>query len=59
MRLEPVPWRGRTIKKARLTEEQFIGILQQHEAGAKCADLCRKHGTSEGTSYNWRRSILG
>ena len=32
------------MKKARLTEEQIIGILQEHEAGAKCADLCRKHG---------------
>jgi len=29
------------MKKARLTEEQIIGILQEHEAGAKCADLCR------------------
>ena len=36
------------MKKARLTEEQIIGILQAHEAGAKCADLCRKHGMSEG-----------
>lgn len=27
------------MKKARLTEEQIIGILQEHEAGAKCADL--------------------
>ena len=35
----------RTIR----TEEQIIGILQEHEAGAKCADLCRKHGMSEGT----------
>ena len=38
---------GQTMKKARLTEEQIIGILQEHEAGAKCADLCRKHGMSE------------
>ena len=37
------------MKKARLTEEQIIGILQEHDAGAKCADLCRKHGMSEGT----------
>ena len=25
------------MKKARRTEEQIIGILQEHEAGAKCA----------------------
>lgn len=37
------------MKKARLREEQIIGILGEHEVGAKCADLCRKHGMSEGT----------
>ncbi|WP_425274941.1 transposase [Thioclava sediminum] len=28
----------------RFTDEQIIGILAEHEAGVKCADLCRKHG---------------
>lgn len=42
------------MKKARLTEEQITGILQEHEAGTKCADLCRKHGMSEGTFYAWK-----
>lgn len=37
LRLEPDPWRRRTMKKARLTEEQSIGILQEHEAEAKFA----------------------
>ena len=39
------------MKKANWTGEQIIGILQEHEAGAKCADLCRTHGMSEGTFY--------
>lgn len=43
--LESGPRKGRTIR----TEEQSIGILQEYEAGAECADLCRKHGMSEGT----------
>lgn len=47
------------MKKARLTEEQIIGILQEHEAGAKCADLCRKHGVSEGTFYAWKAKYSG
>jgi transposase-like protein len=47
------------MKKARLTEEQMIGILQEHEAGAKCADLCRKHGMSEGTFYAWKAKYSG
>lgn len=33
------------------SEEQIIGILQEHEAGAKCGDLCRKHEMSEGISF--------
>ena len=47
------------MKKARLTEEQIIGILQEHELGAQCADLCRKHGMSEGTSYAWKAEYSG
>jgi len=39
------------MKRTRYNEEQIIGILTEHEAGAKCADLCRKHGMSEGTFY--------
>jgi putative transposase len=31
------------MKKSRYTEEQIIGILKQHEAGVKTADLCREH----------------
>jgi putative transposase len=34
------------MKKSRYTEEQIIGILKQHEAGMKTADLCREHGMS-------------
>ena len=33
------------MKKSRFSEEQIIGILKQHEAGVKAADLCREHGT--------------
>ena len=35
------------------------GILTEHEAGAKCADLCRKHGMSKGTFYNWKAKFGG
>ena len=47
------------MKKSRYTEEQIIGILKQHEAGVKTADLCREHGISEATFYNWKAKFGG
>ncbi len=47
------------MKRSRFSEEQIIGILTEHEAGATCADLCRKHGMSEGTFYNWKAKFGG
>ena len=37
------------MKRSRFTEERIIGILKEHEAGAKTADLSRKHGISDAT----------
>jgi len=47
------------MKRKRHTEEQIIGILKEHEAGVKTADLCRKHGISEATLYNWKAKYGG
>ena len=46
------------MKKARRTDEQIIVILAEHEAGAKCADLCRKHAMSEGTCLSLEGEVF-
>jgi putative transposase len=47
------------MKRSRFKEEQIIAILKEHELGAKTADLCRKHGMSEATLYNWKAKFGG
>jgi len=47
------------MKKSRYTQEQIIAVLKQHQAGVPTAELCRKHGISEATFYNWRSRYGG
>jgi putative transposase len=47
------------MKQSRFSEEQIIAILREQEAGAKTADVCRKHGISDATFYKWKAKFGG
>jgi putative transposase len=47
------------MKAKRFSEEQIIAVLRESEAGAKTKELCRRHGISEATYYNWKAKFGG
>lgn len=47
------------MKKSRLNETQIIAILRAVEAGRMVKDVCREHGVSEATYYNWKAKYGG
>jgi putative transposase len=47
------------MKRSRFTQEQIIGVLKEHQAGASASGLCRKHGISDATFYTWRSKYGG
>jgi putative transposase len=47
------------MKKSRYSEEQIIAVLKEHQVGIPVTELCRKHGISDATFYNWRSRYGG
>jgi putative transposase len=46
------------LMRKRYTEEQIVKILAEGQTG-KINDICRKHGISEQTFFNWRNKFTG
>jgi len=47
------------MKKSRFTETQIIKILSEQEKGKSVSDICREHGISQPTFYNWKSKYGG
>ena len=47
------------MKKIKWSVEKIVSILKENEAGVSASELCRKHGMSDATFYNWRKKYGG
>ena len=47
------------MKKTRFNESQIIGILKQQQTGLSVSDICREHGISQATFFNWKSKYGG
>lgn len=47
------------MKKSKFSESQIVSILKEYDAGVDAQSICRKHGISKPTFYNWKKKYGG
>ena len=48
------------MKRSRFTEEQIVAILTEADREEQTiGEICRAHGVSDATFYNWRKRFRG
>jgi len=47
------------VRKTRFKETQIVKILKEVEGGRMVKDVCREHGISDATYYNWKSKYGG
>ncbi len=47
------------MKKSRFSESQIVAVLKEAESGVPVQEVCRKHGISDATYYNWKSKYGG
>jgi len=46
-------------KPRKYTDDQIVGILQEHQGGMTAKEIIRRHGISLDTFYRWKRKYSG
>jgi putative transposase len=47
------------MRKSKFSESKIVSLLKEAEAGRKVSDICREHGISNNTFYQWRSKFGG
>jgi len=47
------------MKRSKFSETQIFAILKEGENGRQVADICREHGISNATYYQWKSRYGG
>ena len=47
------------MRKSKFSESQIVSFLKETEAGRKVSEICRDHGVSTATFYQWRSKYGG